>query len=112
MICSNCGKGLSYGHAVSHAKNRVRRTFKPNIQKLKVMRDGEEVRVKLCSDCIQRLKRDGRFGGLTSISYERKNLEVKKAMENMPKVEVPLKESTPSDKKKETIAIEDIVGKA
>ncbi|HCS78193.1 TPA: 50S ribosomal protein L28, partial [Patescibacteria group bacterium] len=33
MKCANCGKGIMIGHRVSHAKNRTRRIFKPNLHK-------------------------------------------------------------------------------
>ena len=68
-ICDNCGRGIAYGNAVSHAKNRVKRLFKPNLQKLKVLHDGAVRRVKFCTSCIQRLKRDSRLGPFRVISF-------------------------------------------
>ncbi len=60
--CQNCHKGIAVGHAVSHAKNRIRRIFKPNLQKLKVLRNGVAVKVIFCTSCIKRLRKDGRIG--------------------------------------------------
>jgi len=61
--CDHCHKGVQYGHAVSHAKNRLRRLFKPNLQKLVVFLNGRmSVHVKLCTNCIKRLKKDKRMG--------------------------------------------------
>mgnify|MGYP001604577416 CR=1 FL=1 len=45
------------GNRVSHAKNRTRHAFKPNIQKKKIMVDGISQRMKLCTSCIKTLKK-------------------------------------------------------
>lgn len=55
--CDNCGKGISWGHRVSHAKNRTNHAFRPNIQKKRIMVDGRLLRVKLCTNCIKTLKK-------------------------------------------------------
>src|SRR3989338_6123785 len=68
-ICDHCRRGIAYGHAVSHAKNRVKRLFAPNLQKLKVLRNGAEIRVKFCTSCIQRLKRDRILGSYRVLNY-------------------------------------------
>lgn len=60
--CDNCDKGKSTGHMVSHAKNRLKRIFIPNLQKLKVLQNGAVIRVKFCTSCIKRLYKDGRIG--------------------------------------------------
>jgi large subunit ribosomal protein L28 len=52
--CFNCGKGVMYGHNVSHAKNRTRKIFKPNLHSAKVLIGGAYKRVRLCTKC-QRL---------------------------------------------------------
>jgi large subunit ribosomal protein L28 len=56
--CQNCGKGVMYGHEVSHAKNRSRRTFDPNLHVARVMIDGAMRRAKLCAKCIRKLKKE------------------------------------------------------
>jgi large subunit ribosomal protein L28 len=55
--CDNCGKGIAWGHRVSHAKNRTNYAFKPNIQKKKVKVGGRFVSMKLCTNCIKTLKK-------------------------------------------------------
>ncbi|OGH12820.1 MAG: 50S ribosomal protein L28 [Candidatus Levybacteria bacterium RIFCSPHIGHO2_01_FULL_40_10] len=55
--CDNCGKGLSWGHRVSHAKNRTNHAFRPNIQRKRIMVDGRMVRAKLCANCIKTLRK-------------------------------------------------------
>ena len=54
--CFNCGKGVSYGHNVSHAKNRTRKIFKPNLHLARVMIGGINRKVKLCTKCQRKLK--------------------------------------------------------
>ena len=55
-ICEKCGKKPSFGNNVSHAKNRTRRTWKPNIQKVTMSVDGgAPVRMKLCTHCLRSL---------------------------------------------------------
>ena len=112
LICQNCGKGIGYGHAVSHAKNRVRRIFKPNLQKLKVLRNGIVVRVKMCTNCIQRLKMDKRIGQFRLIQYIKEDKTVKEEMAKF--LKKPKEEGVKVEEKKkaEELKIEDIVGKA
>lgn len=53
-ICEKCGKKPSFGNNVSHAKNRTRRMWKPNIQKVTLLSsDGAPVRMKLCTRCLR-----------------------------------------------------------
>lgn len=54
--CFNCGKGVMYGHNVSHAKNRTRKIFKPNLHQARVMIGGLNKKVKLCTKCQRQLK--------------------------------------------------------
>ena len=53
--CANCGKTTTFGHNVSHAKNRTRRTYRPNLQKATVMEDGRPVQKVLCAKCLRTL---------------------------------------------------------
>lgn len=56
MRCENCGKGVMYGHNVSHAKNRTNRLFKPNLQTSRIVIDGIGKRMKLCVKCMRMFK--------------------------------------------------------
>lgn len=58
MICDYCGKGIMYGNKVSHAKNRSKRTFKPNLHSKRVKVGTRTIKAKLCSGCLKILKRD------------------------------------------------------
>lgn len=55
--CFNCGKGVMYGHNVSHAKNRTRKIFKPNLHSARITINGFAKKVKLCTKCARKLKR-------------------------------------------------------
>src|SRR3989338_4219144 len=104
-ICDHCHRGIAYGHAVSHAKNRTKRLFAPNLQKLKVSRNGSEIRVKFCTSCIKRLKRDRRLGPYGFLNY------LPTVAETLSKVGVTVVENKEaSGKKIDTLKIEDIVG--
>ena len=51
--CSVCGKGPRTGNNVSHANNKTKRRFLPNIQKVRV-RDGGTVRRRhVCTVCLK-----------------------------------------------------------
>jgi len=51
--CDVCGKGPASGNNVSHANNRTKRTFKPNLHKIRAMVDGTVRRIKVCSRCLK-----------------------------------------------------------
>lgn len=51
--CQKCGKGPAFGNNVSHAQNKTKRTFEPNIQKTVVMVDGRPTSMKLCTRCMR-----------------------------------------------------------
>jgi large subunit ribosomal protein L28 len=44
------------GHNVSHAKNRTRKIFKPNLHVSRVFINGAYKRMKLCTKCLRRFK--------------------------------------------------------
>ena len=51
--CKICGKGTITGNNVSHAKNRTRRTWKPNLMKVKTEIEGTTLTVKICARCLK-----------------------------------------------------------
>jgi large subunit ribosomal protein L28 len=52
-VCSVCGKGPGTGNNVSHANNKTRRRWLPNLQTAKIIdADGERRRVRVCTSCI------------------------------------------------------------
>jgi len=51
--CYVCDKGPQVGNNVSHANNRTKRRWLPNLQRVKIIdRDGERRRVRVCTSCI------------------------------------------------------------
>ncbi|MDX2184148.1 MAG: 50S ribosomal protein L28 [Gemmatimonadaceae bacterium] len=50
--CYSCGKGVTFGNNVSHANNKSRRTWKPNLQVARIQLDGKIVKVKVCTRCL------------------------------------------------------------
>jgi large subunit ribosomal protein L28 len=52
-VCFVCGKKPVWGNNVSHANNRTRRRFEPNLQKVRAVVEGETRRVTVCTSCIQ-----------------------------------------------------------
>ena len=52
--CEVCGKGPQFGNNVSHANNRTRRRFNPNLQSIRVKSPtGAALRMKVCTTCIK-----------------------------------------------------------
>jgi len=50
--CYACGKGVAYGNNVSHANNKTRRTWKPNLQVARIEMGGKIIKVKVCTGCL------------------------------------------------------------
>jgi large subunit ribosomal protein L28 len=53
--CENCGKTTSFGHNRSFSMKATRRSFHPNLHKVKVMEHGRQVHKVLCSKCLKRM---------------------------------------------------------
>ncbi|OGH07218.1 MAG: 50S ribosomal protein L28 [Candidatus Levybacteria bacterium RBG_16_35_11] len=56
LRCVNCGKGIMYGHNVSHSKRRTRRIFKPNLHRARITINGTTKKVKLCTKCLRMVR--------------------------------------------------------
>ncbi len=52
-VCEVCGKGPSYGNNVSHANNRTRRVWYPNLQRVRVLKNKNVVKLRVCTRCIR-----------------------------------------------------------
>ncbi len=50
--CFICEKGIAFGNNVSHANNKTRRTWKPNLQVARVVHEGKITKVKVCTRCL------------------------------------------------------------
>ncbi|MFN4111282.1 MAG: 50S ribosomal protein L28 [Ignavibacteria bacterium] len=52
-VCEICGKKPIYGNNVSHAHNRTRRRWLPNLQKVRA-KVGKSVKtIRVCTNCIK-----------------------------------------------------------
>lgn len=52
--CQVCGKGPATGNNVSHAHNKTRRRWLPNLQSVKVeVSKGNNKRMRVCTSCIR-----------------------------------------------------------
>ncbi len=51
--CEICGKGTVTGMNVSHSHLKTKRTWKPNIQRVRAVVDGEVKRVNVCTRCLR-----------------------------------------------------------
>jgi len=54
--CYVCGKGVSFGIAVSHSHRRSNRTWKPNVQRVKAEKakvDGSPRHIHVCTRCLR-----------------------------------------------------------
>jgi large subunit ribosomal protein L28 len=51
--CDICGKGTVTGNKVSHSNNRTRRTWKPNLHKVRTMVGKSKTTLKVCTRCLR-----------------------------------------------------------
>ena len=52
-VCEICAKGERAGMTVSHSHLKTKRTWKPNIQRVRAVVDGEVKRVNVCTSCMR-----------------------------------------------------------
>ena len=52
-LCEVCGKGEKSGFNVSHSHLKTKRTWKPNIQRVKASVDGTVKKVNVCTRCLR-----------------------------------------------------------
>ncbi|MBA4349216.1 MAG: 50S ribosomal protein L28 [Thermodesulfovibrio sp.] len=52
-VCYVCGKKKAVGNNVSHANNRTKRIFMPNIQRIRIMTESGTKRAYVCTRCIR-----------------------------------------------------------
>ncbi len=59
--CELTGKGVMSGNNVSHAKNRTRRRFLPNLQQASMMSEalGKTVSLRVCVSAIRTVEKNG-----------------------------------------------------
>jgi large subunit ribosomal protein L28 len=59
--CDITGKGVQYGHNVSHANNKTQKRFMPNLQSTRLLSDalGQQVRLRLTVSAIRTIEHSG-----------------------------------------------------
>lgn len=60
-VCELSGKGRQVGHNVSHANNKTKRTFLPNLQPVTLMSDalGRSVRLRVSTHALRSVEHNG-----------------------------------------------------
>jgi len=51
--CEICGKKPVSGNNISHANNKTRRRWIPNLQSVRAAVNGRVVRMRVCTTCIK-----------------------------------------------------------
>ena len=51
--CEICDKGTVFGASISHAHNVTRRSWKPNLQRVRAVVAGHARRVWVCTRCLR-----------------------------------------------------------
>jgi len=53
-VCEICGKGRQSGNIVTFSKRHIKRSWKPNIQKVRVVTEnGTPKRMNVCTRCLR-----------------------------------------------------------
>jgi large subunit ribosomal protein L28 len=55
--CANCGKATTFGHNRSFSLRATNRTFKPNLQKVTILKNGRLLKQVMCTKCIKALSK-------------------------------------------------------
>lgn len=59
--CAITGKGVLFGNRVSHANNKTRRRFQPNLQRVGLLSDalGQRVRIRVSTNALRTIEHNG-----------------------------------------------------
>ncbi len=52
-VCDICGKKPISGNNISHAHNRTRRRWMPNLQEVRAQVNGRSRRMTVCTNCLK-----------------------------------------------------------
>lgn len=53
QVCEICGKRPQVGFNVSHAHNKTKRRFNPNLQRVRSLENGQVRRIRVCTRCLR-----------------------------------------------------------
>jgi len=88
--CQVTGKGVMSGNNVSHANNRTRRRFLPNLQETALLSDalGQMVRLRLTTHAIRTIEHNGGLDAfLAKAKVDDLSLEVRRLKKRIAKVQ-------------------------
>lgn len=51
--CDICGKGVVVGMKLSHSHIRTKRTWEPNLQRVRALVDGKPQKIRVCTRCLR-----------------------------------------------------------
>jgi large subunit ribosomal protein L28 len=51
--CEICGKGVLFGHRISHSHIRTKRRWLPNVHRMRIRVQGRAVRANVCTKCLK-----------------------------------------------------------
>ncbi len=73
--CELTGKGVRSGHLVSHANNKRKRVFRPNLQTISLASEtlGNDVSLKISMNALRTIDR---IGGLDAFLLKAKNADL------------------------------------
>jgi large subunit ribosomal protein L28 len=80
-VCELTGKGRQVGHNVSHANNKTKRTFLPNLQHVTLLSDalGRSVRMKVSTNGLRSVEHVGGLDNwLTKTSDDKLSLKARR----------------------------------
>jgi large subunit ribosomal protein L28 len=52
-VCDICGKKPILGYNVSHAHNKTRSRWYPNLQRVRAVKEGRTTRMRVCTSCLR-----------------------------------------------------------
>lgn len=52
-VCDICGKGKAAGNNVSHSLRHTRRSWKPNLRRVRANVNGTVKRINVCTRCLR-----------------------------------------------------------
>jgi large subunit ribosomal protein L28 len=91
-ICELTGKGRQVGHNVSHANNKTKRTFLPNLQNVTLMSDalGEAVKLRVSMAGLRSVEHVGGLDNwLAKTSEDKLSLKAARLKRKIAKTKTP-----------------------
>lgn len=52
-FCEVCGKGKVSGHRITHSDRKIKRTWSPNVRRVRAIVNGSPKRLYVCTSCLK-----------------------------------------------------------